>query len=108
MILDDLLAAGWRPCSEFELTMSGAAKRGAYSPRGWRDYPICLCNDRPPPVVVNMFVHTHQGETYTSFEVSIVGESKHGWLSFKAYSLKEGAVMNAIEYIIKAWTSANE
>lgn len=43
----------------------------------------CVCNERPPQICVSVYECLGQ----TSFEVSIIGESKEGWIDFKFYSL---------------------
>lgn len=57
----------------------------------------CVCNDKPPSLIITPYEVAVHGKTWRSAEFEVTGEVANGrWLKLKAYSVQIDEVIDAI------------
>ena len=70
----------------------------------------CLCNDKPPQIVVYFYSVELQGRTHESYQVEIVQKHDLGRINFKYYGVDEAHLIENFDKIerslINAWEAS--
>lgn len=101
-----LEAAGWKMFPPDRMKESGVDWRASLKTEGLSE---CLCNERSPQLVVTPWDLTAvTGHDHRTVEVSLCGETKVGWVEFKAYGLplEMEAIAQAGSALKSAWSAA--
>lgn len=101
-----LEAAGWRVEADPMPSQNNDIKWYAY--RRLNGASDCVCNDKPPSLVVRPSEFVFQGKTMRSAEIEITGEASVGWINFKIYSVSFEEVLPGAEKYESALRAAWE
>lgn len=80
-----LEAAGWRVESNPLPSQENRIKWYAY--RRLLGATDCICNDKPPSIVITPYEFDLQGKLMQSADFEVTGETAFGWVKFAVYGI---------------------